>query len=46
VLLACGIAPEIAQTSVRFTFGRTALPPDAPEHLAALVADSVRAVSG
>lgn len=46
VLLACGIAPEIAQTSVRFTFGRAALPPDAPEHLAALVADSVRAVSG
>ncbi|MCK2036237.1 cysteine desulfurase [Microbacterium sp. SSW1-49] len=46
VLLACGIAPEVAQTSVRFTFGRAALPTDAPEHLAALVADAVRAVSG
>ncbi|WEK62619.1 MAG: cysteine desulfurase family protein [Candidatus Microbacterium colombiense] len=46
VLLACGIAPEIAQTSVRFTFGRGELPADAPERLAALVMDSVRAVSG
>jgi cysteine desulfurase len=46
VLLACGIAPEIAQTSVRFTFGRTPLPEDAPALLAALVADSVQAVSG
>ncbi len=46
VLLACGIPPEIAQTSVRFTFGREVLPSDAPERLAALVADAVRAVSG
>ncbi|MFT4258796.1 cysteine desulfurase family protein [Microbacterium sp.] len=45
VLLACGIAPEVAQTSVRFTFGREPLPADAPEHLAALVAASIRAVS-
>lgn len=44
VLLACGIEPAIAQTSVRFTFGRGALPDDAPEHLARLVAESVRAV--
>ena len=44
VLLACGIEPGIAQTSVRFTFGRGALPDDAPEHLARLVAESVRAV--
>lgn len=46
VLLACGIDPVIAQTSVRFTFGRGALPDDAPEHLARLVAESVRAVLG
>ena len=46
VLLACGIAPEVAQTSVRFTFGRTPLPAEAPAQLAALVADAVRAVSG
>src|SRR5690606_13396173 len=46
VLLACGIAPEVAQTSVRFTFGRTPLPDDAPERLAALVADAVAAVAG
>ncbi|GGM45614.1 cysteine desulfurase family protein [Microbacterium saperdae] len=46
VLVACGIAPQIAQTSVRFTFGRTALPDDAPDRLAALVVDSVQAVSG
>ncbi len=45
VLLACGIAPEAAQTSVRFTFGRDPLPDSAPEQLAALVAASVRAVS-
>lgn len=44
VLLACGIDAAIAQTSVRFTFGRGALPDDAPEHLARLVAESVRAV--
>ncbi|MEV4774207.1 cysteine desulfurase family protein [Microbacterium sp. LWH12-1.2] len=46
VLLACGIRPEVAQTSVRFTFGREVLPDDAPERLAALVADAVRAVAG
>ncbi|MDP3951993.1 cysteine desulfurase family protein [Microbacterium sp.] len=46
VLLACGIAPEVAQTSVRFTFGRDALPDEAPEQLAALVAAAVAAVSG
>jgi len=45
VLLACGIAPEVAQTSVRFTFGRTPLPESAAEQLAALVAEAVRAVS-
>lgn len=44
VLLACGIAPETAQTSVRFTFGRDPLPDDAPERLAALVAEAVHAV--
>ena len=44
VLIACGIPPEVAQTSVRFTFGRTPLPPAAPAQLAALVADAVRAV--
>ncbi|MEV4735769.1 MULTISPECIES: cysteine desulfurase family protein [unclassified Microbacterium] len=46
VLLACGIAPDLAQTSVRFTFGREPLPEDAPERLAAIVADAVRAASG
>lgn len=46
VLLACGIAPEVAQTSVRFTFGREPLPEDAPPRLAALVADAVIAVAG
>ncbi|MFS0893197.1 cysteine desulfurase family protein [Microbacterium sp. 179-I 3D3 NHS] len=46
VLVACGIPPEVAQTSVRFTFGRTALTGEAPEHLAALVAESVLAVAG
>ncbi|KJL28498.1 cysteine desulfurase family protein [Microbacterium oxydans] len=45
VLLACGISAEVAQTSVRFTFGREPLPEDAPVRLAALVADAVRAVS-
>lgn len=44
VLLACGIAPEVAQTSVRFTFGREPLPAAAPVQLAALVAASVAAV--
>lgn len=46
VLLACGVPAEVAQTSVRITFGRTALPADAPERLAALVAESVRAAKG
>lgn len=46
VLLACGIAPEVAPTSVRFTFGREPLPDEAPEQLARLVADAVRAVAG
>lgn len=46
VLLACGVAPEVAQTSVRFTFGREPLSGDSPERLAAVVAESVRAVSG
>lgn len=45
VLLACGVSPAVAQTSVRFTFGREALPADLPERLAALVAESVRAVA-
>ncbi len=46
VLLACGIPSEVAQTSVRFTFGRAPLQGDDPERLAALVAESVHAVSG
>lgn len=46
VLLACGVDPAVAQTSVRFTFGRAPLPDDAPERLAALVAASVDAVRG
>lgn len=46
VLLACGVAPEVAQTSVRFTFGRDALPDGAPRQLASLVAAAVAAVSG
>ncbi|MDQ4213979.1 cysteine desulfurase family protein [Microbacterium capsulatum] len=46
VLLACGIAPAVAQTSVRFTLGREGLPGDGPERLAALVAESVAAVAG
>lgn len=45
VLLACGVSPAVAQTSVRFTFGREALPLDLPERLAALVAEAVRAVA-
>ncbi|MFE6734314.1 cysteine desulfurase family protein [Microbacterium sp. NPDC057650] len=44
VLVACGIDPVVAQTSVRFTFGRAPL--EQPEALAALVAESVTAVSG
>lgn len=46
VLLACGISPDIAQTAVRFTFGRETLPEDAPVRLAALVADAVRTAAG
>ena len=46
LITACGIAPEVAQTSVRFTFGREELATDAPERLAALVAESVRAARG
>lgn len=46
VLLACGVPPEVAQTSVRFTFGREGLAEDAPERLSALVAESVRAARG
>ncbi|GAB3631029.1 cysteine desulfurase family protein [Microbacterium shaanxiense] len=46
VLLACGVPPEVAQTSVRFTFGRTPMPDDTSERLAALVAAAVSAVSG
>ena len=44
VLLALGIAPEVALTSVRFTVGREGLPGDGPERLAALVAEAVAAV--
>lgn len=46
VLVACGIVPEVAQTSVRFTFGRAPLPTGSGGHLAALVASAVEAVSG
>ncbi len=46
VLLACGVPAEVAQTSVRFTFGREGLAEDAPERLSALVAESVRAARG
>ena len=46
VLLACAVAPEVAQTAVRFTFGRVPLPEDAPLRLAALVTESVRAARG
>ncbi|PKI92122.1 cysteine desulfurase [Actinomycetales bacterium SN12] len=45
VLLALGIPAEVAQTSVRFTFGRTPLPEGAAQHLAGLVADAVAAVT-
>lgn len=45
VLLAIGIPPEIAQTSVRFTFARTPLPEGSAQRLATLVADAVAAVS-
>ncbi len=46
VLVACGIAPAVAQTSVRFTFGRAPLPAGSGAHLAALVAAAVTAVAG
>jgi len=46
VLLALGIEPEIAQTSVRFTFGRAPLPDGSAERVAALVSASVAAVTG
>lgn len=46
VLLACGVAPQIAQTSVRFTFGREPLAEGAADQLAALVAASVRSLTG
>ncbi len=45
VLLACGIDGAIAQTSVRFTFGRTPLPEGMPGTLAALVAEAVAEVA-
>ena len=45
VLLALGIDPEVAQTSVRFTFGRSPLPEGSATKLAALVAASVAAVA-
>ena len=44
VLLACGIEPELAQTAVRFTLGRT-VPAVAPGALAAAVAASVAEVA-
>ena len=46
VLLACGVDPKVAQTSVRFTFGREPLAAELPDRLAQLVAESVRAVAG
>ncbi|KQQ68721.1 cysteine desulfurase family protein [Microbacterium sp. Leaf320] len=46
VLLACGVDPSVAQSSVRFTFGHDPLPDDLPDRLAALVSESVRAVVG
>lgn len=46
VLLACGIDPAVAQTSVRFSFGRAPLPDDAPEQLARVTAAAVAAVLG
>ncbi|MFB4353033.1 cysteine desulfurase family protein [Microbacterium sp. LS_15] len=46
VLLACGFDPDLAQTAVRFTFGRAALPPGVPDRLADAVADAVRAAAG
>ncbi|PCE14306.1 cysteine desulfurase [Microbacterium sp. SZ1] len=46
VLLACGLDPDLAQTAVRFTFGREPLPTEVPGRLAAAVADAVRAAAG
>lgn len=45
VLLAIGVPAEVAQTAVRFTFGRTPLPAEAPGRLAALVAEAVAGIS-
>tara|TARA_R110000868_G_scaffold405206_1_gene684315 strand:- start:47249 stop:48403 length:1155 start_codon:yes stop_codon:yes gene_type:complete len=45
VLTAVGIAPEVAQTAVRFTFGAEFTPADA-ESVVARVAESVAAVGG
>ncbi len=45
VLLALGIDPALAQTSVRFTFGRTPLPDGSAIQLATMVAASVAAVT-
>jgi cysteine desulfurase len=46
VLLACGVEPAVAQTSVRFTFGREPLQEAAADRLAGLVAAAVHAVAG
>ena len=45
VLLATGVAPDLARTSVRFTFGRMPLPDGSAQHLAALVASAVASVA-
>lgn len=44
VLLALGVGEEVARTALRFTFGRTPLPPEAPAHLARMLAEAVRSV--
>ncbi len=44
VLLACGIDAAVAQTSVRFTFGREVLPESVSGALAALVVEAVSAL--
>ncbi|MCM3779400.1 cysteine desulfurase family protein [Microbacterium hydrocarbonoxydans] len=46
VLLACGLDPDLAQTAVRFTFGREPLSADVPDRLAAAVAEAVGAAAG
>lgn len=46
VLLACGVPAEVAQTSVRFTFGREALPDETLRQLVAAVTESVHAARG